>query len=271
MCTGYYLANFTDGCKYEKCGEGTRGVMQWCIRGVRVNCCTTMWRSSIWLVLLEGGGVGLLGIRRNDQSLICFLRSKTQSKPALKVVVTGWTTLLTKHNQFSWITVFLSNHVGPNTHIHASITFLGVRNHQLPSSDLKMTARGGGRSQWEREKRNIDTRFMHITWQVWSQTLLTQGTPGQRPKRYDLLLTVEHGKPLTDAAYYSGPKGLSFLKNQQLWRAVDQCTSGKQGFSIISHEWSGNWLLIRGFLADWNSPPLIVVWKTTQNKDDSMA
>lgn len=28
-----------------------------------------------------GGRVGLLGIKRNDQSLICFLRSKTQSKP----------------------------------------------------------------------------------------------------------------------------------------------------------------------------------------------
>lgn len=155
------------------------GVMQWCIRGVRVNCCTTMWRSSIWLVLGGGGVVGLLGIKKNDQSLICFLWSKTQSKPLrsrlggrssevkraghpegkhlciktlkkrhilwLKVVVTGRTTLLTKHNQFSWIAVFLSNHVGPNAHIHAGIAFLGIRNHQLPTSDLKMTARGGGR------------------------------------------------------------------------------------------------------------------------------
>lgn len=51
---------------------------------------------------------------------------------------------LTKHHQFGRITVFLSNHVGSNTHVHASITFPGVGNHQLASTDLKMRGEGSG-------------------------------------------------------------------------------------------------------------------------------
>lgn len=45
------------------------GVMQWCIRGVRVNCCTTMWRSSIWLVLGGRWGGWLVG---NQEKLSIF-------------------------------------------------------------------------------------------------------------------------------------------------------------------------------------------------------
>ena len=54
-------------------------------------------------------------------------------------------TRLTEHHQLSRVTVSLSHHVGSNTHIHASVTFPAVGNHQLSSSHLKMRSIGRDR------------------------------------------------------------------------------------------------------------------------------
>ncbi len=44
---------------------------------------------------------------------------------------------LTKHNEFSRIAVSLADHIGAYAHVHACVTFPGVRNHQLTTTHLK--------------------------------------------------------------------------------------------------------------------------------------
>lgn len=44
---------------------------------------------------------------------------------------------LTKHNEFGRIAVSLAHHIGAYAHVHACVTFPGVRNHQLITTHLK--------------------------------------------------------------------------------------------------------------------------------------